>query len=78
MNNTKIWQNIFSNTQSRFFTVRFVKQDGTVRVLNGKVGKEQAIDKNGHLVVFDIKERAFRKVNLNRIVGFQCGKTKIG
>lgn len=65
--NTKqvnLFETLIKSTQGRFCTVYFTKSDGTVRALNGRVGKQ----KNGdYLVMYDIKLRAYRSVNVKSI-----------
>lgn len=75
MNLHNVWCRLFNKTRGRFFTVEFVKADGSLRVLNGKLSKAVSmdlIDSSGHIVVWDAQKRAFRKINLSTIRSFRC------
>jgi len=80
MNLHEVWRHLFNKTRGRFFTVEFIKQDGSIRKLNGKLRKmiqPQEIDSSGHIVVWDTNKRAYRKVNLSTINSFVCQELSI-
>ena len=62
-----------TETKGRFFSVTFVKADGTIRHLNGKLAAAtpQHVEtfKKGRLVVFDAQANGFRTVTLSRLLG---------
>ena len=67
----KLFRNLVGN---KIFTVTFEKKDGTMRVLNGKLGVTKHLKggKKGydykHLItVFDLKKKGYRTVNLDTI-----------
>jgi len=76
-NIVSLWTAIFRSLNGRFFSVEFVKQDGSFRKLNGKVGSDLSVDSNGHLVVRDVQVGGFRKVNLNQITSFCSGNLNV-
>ena len=60
--------------QDRFFTIEFLKSDGSKRVLNGRLGVRKHLkggaDCNDHLkylTVFDVKSQGYRNVSLNTV-----------
>lgn len=66
----------------KFITVTFKKKDGTLRVLNGRMGvyayskggesKVSTLDKP-YLTVWDTKIKEYRSVNLDTVIGFKAG-----
>ena len=73
---TQVLKNLLKNTNGRFFTVTFVKQDGTLRTMNARVGVTSHIKGTGtsragtndkYLTVFDAQKRAYRTINLDTI-----------
>lgn len=65
------------------FTVTFVKKDGTLRVMNARLGvkkyirggneianakRKTTLTENNMLSVYDIKEKDYRTINLNTVV----------
>ena len=63
--------------QGRFFTVEFLKSDGTTRKINGRLGVEKhkkggrdCNDAKKYLTVFDLEKHGYRNVNLSTITGF--------
>ena len=61
---------------SKFFTVDFIKKDGSLRVMNARLGVTKAL-KGGektyndndfnYLTVFDVKSKGYRTINLDTI-----------
>jgi len=75
-----IWLRLFNLSAGRFFTVQFVKQDGYLRILNGKIPSKVSakdVDVSGHIVVLDVKKGQYRKVNLKTIQAFRCSEIVI-
>ena len=66
--------------QGRFFTVEFVKSDGTTRKINGRLGVEKhkkggrdCNDAKKYLTVYDLENYGYRNVNLDTITSFTFG-----
>lgn len=63
--------------RDKFFTVEFVKSDGTSRKINGRLGVEKhkkggrdCNDAKKYLTVFDLENHGYRNVNLDTITSF--------
>lgn len=57
----------------KFFTVTFVKRDGSIRKLNGRLGVGRAPVQSGkYFVVYDVKNMGFRHVRIDGIVSLTC------
>ena len=66
-------------TNGRFFSVSFIKKDGTERRMTARLGVKKGIkgvglkfDPSDHnlMVVYDIHKRAYRMINLSTIFKF--------
>lgn len=79
MSSVEIWTRMFSKTRGRFFSVSFRKQNGQIRKLNGKVGRvdRTAVSGEKYVVVFDVKNNGWRKVNINTIRSFKCAELSL-
>lgn len=53
---------LMKNSGGRFFTIVFVKADGTERTINGQVKKDEFYDNQGY-ILFRESNGNFRKVN---------------
>lgn len=67
-------------TNGRFFSVSFIKKDGTTRKMTARLGVKKDIKGVGLkfnpternlIVVFDIHKRAYRMINLSTILTFK-------
>jgi hypothetical protein len=73
-------EQVIEQTKGKFFTVTFVKKDGTERVLNGRVGVVKhlkgGVNRVGdqYITVFDIKNGGYRSVNKSTIKEVKFGK----
>ena len=64
----------------KFFTVTFVKANGEIRKLNGRLGvtKHTVSGKttdthDDYLCVYDVDKKGYRNVNVNKIINVVCG-----
>ncbi len=64
-----------ANSNGKFVTIKFVKKDNTVRVLNGRTGVTKhlkggvsTVDTDKYLVVYDNVAQGYRCVNKDTIV----------
>lgn len=54
--------------QGRFFSIKFVKTDGSIRVLNGRTGVNYfgkpavEVNEHGNLVVWEAASRSFKTI----------------
>lgn len=73
---------IKANSKGHIFTVRFIKQDGTIRDMNCRLGVKKNIKGTGnavsrnpqkylYVIVYDVKKRAYRMINLNTVVSIK-------
>lgn len=62
---------------NKFFTAKFVKKNGELRVLNGRLGVKKGVKGVGKkfndvdynlLTVYDLKKKSFRTIALDRLV----------
>ena len=73
-------QSVLKATQGKFFTVVFIKKDGTTRSMNCRLGVTKHL-KGGastlnpaqYLTVYDVQAEGYRAVNLSTIVSITCG-----
>jgi len=74
---------LIKKTNGKFFTVVFVKKDGTPRVMNARLGVKVHLrggelgydaEAKGLLPVFDVKTGEYRVINLKTITSLKIGK----
>jgi len=73
----KFINNLIDNSNGKILTVEFVKQDGSVRRLNGRVGVRKhlkqtgelnnTIDRSKYIIMYDLKKNGYRSVNRETI-----------
>lgn len=72
-------------TNGKFFTVTFIKKDGTERVMNARLGVEVYLkggqlaydaESKGLITVYDMKSKGYRMVNVNTIKYLKIGKNE--
>ena len=70
---------IVQTTNGKFFTVVFIKKDGTERILNGRLGVTKhlkggqcTLDKEKYLIVYDVVSKGYRAVNVDTIKSVSC------
>jgi hypothetical protein len=57
----------------KFFTVTFVKNNGEVRKLNGRLGVKNAPMKKGnYFLVYDVQALGYRMVASDKIISLTC------
>ena len=70
----------------KFFTIKFVKKNGELRELNGRLGVKKHL-KGGELgydpatfnyiIVFDVVAKGYRTVNVDTVTELICNKSEI-
>lgn len=67
-------------SNGKFVTVTFVKKDGTLRTLNGRLGVIKHLkggvsnlDPHQYTVVYDVVNKGYRAVNNSTIQSVKCG-----
>jgi len=69
-----IAKGIIENTKGKFFTVRFVKKDATVRTINCRLGVKKHtnggannVDQNDFVTVYSVSDKGYRNINLSTV-----------
>lgn len=58
---------LIKSTKGKFFTVTFMKKDGTIRTINGNYKNTNTSDTLGYLKVYSMKDKGYRQVNTQSI-----------
>ena len=73
-------QSVLQATKGKFFTVVFIKKDGTTRTMNCRLGVTKhlkgglsTLNPDQYLTVYDVQAEGYRAVNLSTIVSITCG-----
>lgn len=74
----KFINRLIDDSNGKIMTVTFVKQDGTVRDLNGRIkvtkhlkntGEHtKTVDRSKYIVMYDLKKKGYRSVNRETIL----------
>jgi len=63
---------------NRFFTITFVKKDGSLRTINGRLGVKKylkggkaTLDANKFLIVYSMADGGYRAINKSTIVSIK-------
>ena len=76
---------LIKDTKGKFFTVTFIKKDGTERVMNARLGVKVYLkggelpynpDEKGLIPVYDVKTGGYRMVNVNTIKKLKIGNSE--
>ena len=76
---------LIKDTKGKFFTVTFIKKDGTTRVMNARLGVKAYLkggelpynpEAKGLIPVFDVQKREYRMVNINTITKLKVGNNE--
>ena len=73
------------STNSRMFVVRFIKQDGSTRVMYAKTGTKRHLSKkpnkrkvnntNPNIIrVYDCESKSYKSFKLETVTEFKCGQ----
>lgn len=76
--------NTIYDSNGRFLTVEFVKKDGSIRKINGRLGVKKylsggnsTLDSNKFIIIYDLKSRGYRAINKNSILSVKTTGLKI-
>jgi hypothetical protein len=79
MQSSKALASLIEKSNGKMLTVTFIKQDGTERVLNGRIGvrkyiKGSTLNKNStdYITMYDVQNKGYRSVNRDSIVAVRC------
>lgn len=67
--------NAIYDSKGRFLTVEFMKKDGSLRKINGRLGVKKylaggnsTLDNNKFIIIYDLKSKGYRAINKNSIL----------
>ena len=68
------------SSQGRWFSCTFIKKDGSMRVMNARIGCQKGIKgvgrnfkKENLVTVFDAQAKEYRMINVDTMLTFNCG-----
>lgn len=67
MQSSKIFANMIDNSNGKMVTVTFIKQDGSTRILNGKLN----VNTNEYISIYDVQNKGYRSINRSTIIGLR-------
>lgn len=69
---------MIDQSNGKMVTVTFIKQDGSTRILNGRLGVKKYlkggklnVDTNEYISIYDVQNKGYRSVNRNTIVALR-------
>ena len=72
---------MIKSTKGKWFSCTFIKKDGSMRVMNGRIGCHKGVkgigrkfQKDNLVTVFDAQAKEYRMVNVDTMLTFNCGK----
>lgn len=79
-NNTKTTNkttavNLITNSKGKFFTVTFVKKNGTTRTINGNYKQPKKPNPLGYLNVYSMSDKGYRNINPTTIKAVSINNT---
>ena len=71
---------MIKTSKGRFFSCTFIKKDGSMRVMNGRIGCHKGVKgigrkfkKDNLVTVFDAQAKEYRMINVDTMLTFKCG-----
>ena len=68
------------SSQGRWFSCTFIKKDGSMRIMNARIGCHKGIkgvgrkfQKENLVTVFDAQVKEYRMINVDTMLTFNCG-----
>lgn len=78
MSSSKVFAQMIEQSNGKMVTVTFIKQDGSTRILNGRLGVKKylkggksSVDANEYISIYDVQNKGYRSVNRNTIVALR-------
>jgi len=78
MSSSKVFASMIEQSNGKMVTVSFIKQDGTTRVLNGRLGVKKYLkggklntNTDEYINIYDVQNKGYRSVNRNTIVALR-------
>lgn len=75
-----------NKVKGRFFKAKFIKKDGTIREMTARFGVKRYLkgvglkynpENNNNIIVFDVKLKEYRTINLDRLIYLKSGDIKL-
>ena len=71
---------MIKSTKGKWFGCTFIKKDGSMRVMNGRIGCHKGVKgigrkfrKDNLVTVFDAQAKEYRMINVDTMLTFNCG-----
>ncbi len=71
---------MIKSTKGKWFSCTFIKKDGSMRVMNGRIGCHKGVkgtsnrkQKYNLVTVFDAQAKEYRMINVDTMLTFNCG-----
>ena len=71
---------MIKSTKGKWFSCTFIQKDGSMRVMNGRIGCHKGVKGVGRkfstpnlVTVFDAKAKEYRMINVDTMLTFNCG-----
>ena len=68
------------SSQGRWFSCTFIKKDGSMRIMNARIGCHKGVkgigrkfQKENLVTVFDAQAKEYRMINVDTMLTFNCG-----
>jgi hypothetical protein len=79
MSSSKALASLIDQSNGKMLTVSFIKKDGALRILNGRLGVTKYIkgstlkkNSNDYITVYDVQNKGYRSVSRDTIVAVRC------
>lgn len=79
MTSSKALASLIEQSNGKMVTVTFIKNDGSERVINGRIGvkkyiKGSSVNRNNenYITFYDVQNKGYRSINRETIVGIRC------
>jgi hypothetical protein len=78
MQSSKIFANMIEQSNGKMVTVTFIKQDGSTRILNGRLGVKKYLkggklstNTDEYINIYDVQNKGYRSINRSTIIGLR-------
>lgn len=85
-NKTEIVQSLLKETNGRFFSVEFIKKDGTPRRMLARLGVRKNLkgvglayvpEERGNMVVYDMVKRQYRTISMDTVIKIKINGVEV-
>jgi hypothetical protein len=78
MSSSKVFASLIEQSNGKMVTVSFIKKDGSLRVLNGRLGVKKYLkggkintNTDEYINIYDVKNQGYRSINRSTIVALR-------